>query len=268
MKTENKVIAVTGGGNGIGRELVLHLVQKGAKVAAIDIDPDGLAETQTLAGEQSNRISLHVADITDLQAVAALPKAIQAQQGAIDGLINNAGIIQPFVPVSQLDYKTIDKVLKVNLYGLINMTKSFLPYLLERSEAQIVNVSSMGGFFPFRGQTLYGASKAAVKLFTEGLYVELQDTSVKVTLVFPGAIDTQITENSGVEMDLTSARTKVPFQPLAPQKAAQQIVRGMEREKYQVFVGADSKAMNLLYRLTPKGAVQWMNRLMNAVIPA
>ena len=69
-------------------------------------------------------------------------------------------------------------------------------------------------------------------------------------------------------MDLTSAREKVPFQPLAPQKAAQQIVRGMEREKYQVFVGADSKAMNLLYRLTPKGAVQWMNRLMNAVIPA
>jgi short-subunit dehydrogenase len=258
---------VTGGGSGIGRELVLHLVQKGAKVAAIDINPDGLAETKALAGENSEQISQHVTDISNLDDVSALPEAIKAQHGAVDGLINNAGIIQPFVPVNELDHKTIDKVLKVNLYGVINMTKAFLPHLLERQEAHIVNVASMGGFFPFRGQTLYGASKAAVKLFTEGLYVELKKTNVKVTLVFPGAIDTQITKNSGLEMDRDSAREDVAFQPLAPQKAAEQIIRAMEREKYQAFVGPDSKAMNILYRIAPKLAVNLMSRLMNSVMP-
>jgi short-subunit dehydrogenase len=267
MKVNQKVIAVTGGGSGIGRELVLHLANKGAKVAAIDINPDGLAETKTLAGEKSEQISQHVADISDLEAVSALPEAIQAEHGAIDGLINNAGIIQPFVPINDLDHKTIDKVLKVNLYGVINMTKAFLPHLLKREKAQIVNISSMGGFFPFRGQTLYGASKAGVKLFTEGLFVELKETNVKVTLVFPGAIDTQITQNSGLGMDTDSARDDAPFQPLAPQKAAEQIIRAMEREKYQAFVGPDSKAMNILYRIAPKLAVNLMSRLMNSVMP-
>jgi short-subunit dehydrogenase len=268
MKANQKVIAVTGGGSGIGRELVLHLLKKGAEVAAIDINLDGLKETQNLAGENKDKVSLHVVDVTDKEAVATLPKAILEQHGAIDGIINNAGIIQPFVPISQLEHKTMDKVVNINFFGQINLTKAFLPYLMDREEAHIVNISSMGGFFPFQGQTLYGASKAAVKLFTEGLYVELKDTPVKVTVVFPGAIDTAITKNSDVDMDIDKAREETGFKPLPPEKAAEQIVDGMERDKFQVFVGPDSKAMNLLYRLNPKWAVKLMSRVMNSVMPA
>jgi short-subunit dehydrogenase len=97
-----------------------------------------------------------------------------------------------------LPYDAIERVLNVNLYGVIYMTKAFLPHLLTRPEAHIVNVSSMGGFFPVPGQSLYGASKAAVKLLTEGLYSELIDTNVRVTAVFPGAIATNISQNSGL----------------------------------------------------------------------
>jgi short-subunit dehydrogenase len=107
-----------------------------------------------------------------------------------------------------------------------------------------------------------------VKLFTEGLYVELKDTPVKVTVVFPGAIDTAITKNSDVDMDIDKAREETGFKPLPPEKAAEQIVDGMERDKFQVFVGPDSKAMNLLYRLNPKWAVKLMSRVMNSVMPA
>ena len=77
-----------------------------------------------------------------------------------------------------MEHDDIERVLNYNFYGQIYMTKAFLPYLLERPEAHIVNVSSMGGFFPVPGQILYGASKAAVKLFTEGLYAELIETNV------------------------------------------------------------------------------------------
>jgi NADP-dependent 3-hydroxy acid dehydrogenase YdfG len=94
-------------------------------------------------------------------AVEALPAAVVAAHGAVDAMINNAGIIQPFVPVNELGYDALQRVLDVNLMGTVHMVKAFLPVLLERPEAHLANVSSMGGFFPFPGQTVYGASKAA-----------------------------------------------------------------------------------------------------------
>ena len=188
MKVQGKVIVVTGGGNGIGRELALLLLRKGAKVAAVDISEKGLQETAELAGDLKTKISTHVVNITDREAVAALPQKVIATHGVIDGLINCAGIIQKFVRVKDLTLADIDRVMNVNFYGTVNMTIAFLTHLLSRPEAHLVNVSSMGGFLPVPGQTIYGASKAAVKLFTEGLYSELLDTPVQVTVVFPGAM--------------------------------------------------------------------------------
>lgn len=112
------------------------------------------------------------------------------QHGKVDGIINNAGIIHPFLKVNELEYDKIKLVMDINFYGTLYMVKSFLPYLLKRPVAHIANVSSMGGFLPVPGQTIYGASKAAVKLLTEGLRAELKDTNVKVTLVFPGGVST------------------------------------------------------------------------------
>ena len=202
MNVQNKVFLVTGGANGMGRELVLSLLSKGARVAAVDIDETALQETIDLSGSQRDRLSTHIVDITNRDAVAALPEQIIAEHGAIDGIINNAGIIQPFIRVKDLDYAAIERVMRINFYGTLYMTKEFLPHLLKRPAAHIINISSMGGFLPVPGQTIYGASKAAVKLFTEGLHSELLDTNVNVTIVFPGAIGTNIAKNSGVEQSL------------------------------------------------------------------
>ena len=192
MKMQNKVIVVTGAGSGIGRALTLKLVAMGAKVAAVDLNPDTLAETVNLAGSNKRKISTHIVNVSDKGAVDNLPQAVINAHGTVDGLINNAGIIQPFVKLADLDDKIIERVLNVNLYGVIYMTRAFLPHLLKRPEAHITNVSSMGGFFPVPGQTIYGASKAAVKLMTEGLYAELIDTNVGVTVVFPGVLEPKL----------------------------------------------------------------------------
>ena len=202
MKVQNKIFVVTGGGNGMGRELVLLLLARGASVAAIDIDQSALAETVELSGSKKNKITTHVVNITEKGSVDALPDQIISQHGAVDGLINNAGIIQPFVRLKDLDFSAIERVMNVNFYGTLYMTKAFLPHLLKRPEAHITNISSMGGFLPVPGQTIYGASKAAVKLLTEGLNSELLNSNVHVTVVFPGAVGTNIAANSGVGASL------------------------------------------------------------------
>ena len=103
MKVQNKVIVVTGGGNGMGREIVLNLLSKGARVAAVDINEVALQETIVLTGDKKDNVSTHVLNITDRAAVKRLPELVIARHGAVDGLINNAGIIQPFVRVKDLD---------------------------------------------------------------------------------------------------------------------------------------------------------------------
>ena len=163
MKVMIKVVVVTGGGSGIGRALVHLLVNRGARVAAVDINEKTLKETVELAGPNKDKISTHIVNVADRQAVEALPQQVIDAHGTVDAIINNAGIIQPFVRLNDLPYDAIERVLKVNLYSVIYMIKSFLPHLLARPESHIVDLSSMGGFFPVPGQTLYGASKAPVK---------------------------------------------------------------------------------------------------------
>jgi short-subunit dehydrogenase len=267
MKIQGKVFVVTGGGNGIGRELVLQIVKKGGKAAAIDIREEGLQETVSLAGELKSNISTHVVNITDRAAVTALPEKILARQGVVDGLINCAGIIQRFVFVKDLTFEDIERVMNVNFYGTVNMTKTFLPLLLARPEAHLINVSSMGGFLPVPGQTIYGASKAAVKLFTEGLYSELMDTNVKVTAVFPGAIGTNIAVNSGVAMPGAETTETSKIKMTLPPAAAETIIKGIEKNAYHVFIGSDSKSMDMLVRLMPKRATKIIYDQMKSIMP-
>lgn len=267
MKVESKVMVVTGGGNGIGRELVLLLLKKGARVAAVDISEKGLQETAALAGSLAERLSLHAVNITDRAAVDALPAAVIAAHGAVDGLVNCAGIIQRFVRFKDLEPADIERVMNVNFYGTINMVKAFLPHFLARPEAHVTNVSSMGGFLPVPGQTVYGASKAAVKLFTEGLHSELIGTNVHATVVFPGAIATNISANSGVGMLVKDPEKQSRKMKTTPANvAAEVIVDGMERDQYRVLIGPDAKLMDFLSRSMPQQAAKFIYKQMGSLL--
>ena len=266
MKIANKTFVVTGGGNGIGRELVLQLLGMGARVAAVDIDEKALEETRNLAGNLEDRLSLHALNIADRNAVEALPASVLAAHGSVDGLINNAGIIQHFVRFNDLLLSEVDRVMNVNFYGTLYLTKVFLPHFLERPEAHIVNVSSMGGFLPVPGQTIYGASKAAMKLFTEGLHSELLDTNVGVTIVFPGAIGTNIAANSGIKVMTGQEDVKAKYKTTSPVAAAAEIITGIEKKKYRVLIGSDAKMMDLLSRLMPERAAKIIYTQMKALL--
>jgi len=252
MKVEGKVIIVTGGGNGMGREIVQNLLSKGAKVIAIDINELALKETTDLSGSNKNSLATFVIDITNRETVENFKEQAIARFGAVDGIINNAGIIQPFIKLNDLNYDVIERVFNVNLWGTLYMTKTFLPHLVTRPEAHIVNISSMGGFLPVPGQTIYCGAKAAVKLITEGLRSELLNSNVKVTVVFPGAINTNIMANSGLKVEPNAVNQA--NKALLPSIAAEIIVYGMETNKARVMVGKDAKFMDFLVRLNPAKA--------------
>ncbi len=252
MKIRGRVLLVTGGGKGMGREVVLEALRRGARVAAVDIRQDGLDDVFETA-DAGDRLSTHVTDVTDREATAALPAAVVEAHGALDGLVHCAGIIQPFVRLNDLEYEDIERVINVNLYGTINMVKAVLPELLNRPAAHIANVSSMGGYLPVPGQTIYGATKAGVKLLSEGLYAELLDTDVGVSVVFPGAVATDIASNSGVGVPGgVDSPEASDYKTTSPEDAARIILDGIEDDQFHIYVGRDARTMNLLNRVAPK----------------
>ena len=269
MNLTDKVIVVTGAGSGIGRELALQLVAKGAIVAGADYNEQALLETeQLLVQSNSNNkscFSRHVVDISNHEQVQAIAQAIVKLHGQVDGIINNAGIIQPFSHVENLSVEHMERIFNVNWWGVVYMTRAFLPALKQSKRARIVNISSMGGYMPFPGQVIYGASKAAVKLMTEGLMVELADTQVGVSVVYPGAVQTNITNNApdmsekAKQAALAQEDKKVG---VTAQAAAQVIIKGIEKDKPRILVGSDCKFIDKLYRLMPVKTTQLMSWLM------
>jgi NAD(P)-dependent dehydrogenase (short-subunit alcohol dehydrogenase family) len=252
MHIEDKVVVVTGAGNGIGREVTLEVLRRGGRVAALDRDERGLGETAALAGGAGGRLSTHPVDITDRAAVDALPAAVVAGHGAVAALVNVAGVIHRFAPLRDLTVPEMERVMAVNYWGTVHTTRAFLPLLLERPVAALVNVSSMGALVPAPWQGAYGASKAAVKAFTEALQAELQGTAVVVTAVYPGAVRTDIVTNSGLE-DLPAALQAAPT-TTRPQDAGRQIVEAIEQRAARVLIGDDAHHADRLSRLDPAPA--------------
>jgi short-subunit dehydrogenase len=265
MKCKDKVVVVTGAASGMGRELVFELLRRKARVAAVDRNESALQETAQLANAPHAAIETFTLSVADRAMVEALPRAVEERFGAVDGVINCAGVIQPFKRLVDLDYAAIDRVFDVNFRGTLYMAKAFLPSLLARPEAHIVNISSMGGFLPVPGQTAYGASKAAVKLLTEGLQAELSQTGVHVTVVFPGAVATNIATNSGVAVEVKGDRRKFTMRPA--DRAARDILDGMERNRCRVVVGRDARFLDVLYRLDPVRAAAFIAKQMKDLLP-
>lgn len=272
MQITDKVFVVTGGGNGIGREVVLGLLARGARVAALDLRETSLEETASLANAPEGQLSLHTVDVSSLDEVTRAFAEVISAHGHIDGLLNVAGIIQQFVPLLDLEIAEIEKVMGVNFWGVVYTTKAALPHLTTRPEACIINVASMGGFIPVPGQSAYGASKAAVKLLTEGLYAELRETGIAVTIVYPGAIGTDISANSGVAAprstgaDSGESGKKQSFTMTSAADAGAQIIEAVEKGPYRMTIGRDAATLDRLSRLAPQRATEMIAKKMAGLL--
>lgn len=259
MQINKKNVIITGAASGVGKELTKQMLKKGAYVAALDINEENLSILKQELN--SKRLKTYKVDMGNTESIKNFTEEYR-KEFDVDIIINNAGIIQPFVKVENLDDNTIDKVMNVNFFGPVNLIRYLMKDLTkDRKKQYIVNISSMGGFFPFPGQTIYGASKAALKIFTEGLYAELEKTNVKVLIVLPGAMNTNITKNSNVEIKTTKEESN--FKLLEPDIAAYKIIEAIENDKFKLFLGQDSKFLKLLYKINSKWAISYINKKMN-----
>lgn len=261
MDFRGKVAVVTGAGSGMGRSLSLALVKRGARVAGVDLHEGTLDETRALAGADFSSFPL---DVSDAEAVKALPGQVKERLGSADVLINCAGIIQPFVRVQDLEDRTIERVMEVNFYGPLSMIRAFLPDLQASPEALLANVSSMGGFLPVPGQAIYGASKAALKLLTEALMAELAETNIRVCVIYPGAVATNIAQNSEVSLEGMDVEGSVA---LSAEDAAKIMVAGFEKNKPRILVGKDASTMDKMYRIAPLKAMRLIAKKMAGLLP-
>jgi len=250
MRINGNVFVVTGAGNGMGREVTLALIAKGARVAAVDVSQEGLEETSRRSAD-GRRITLHRVDITDRDAVEELASRVTADQGRVDGVVNIAGIIQRFTRVTELTPDEMQRVMNVNFWGTVNITYAFLPHLMARPAASLTNMSSLSALIPFAGQTFYGASKGAVKQFTEGLYQELRRSNVQIGTIFPGNTRTDIGKNSGVNLPGSGGRE---LKGTSARKAGAIIVKGIERGRFRILTGSDAWVLDKLVRLAPRWA--------------
>jgi short-subunit dehydrogenase len=251
---EDKVVVVTGAASGIGEALAHGLARKGAHLALVDVDRDGLDRVGAELTSFSGRVSLHTADVSDRTRMEALPAEVVAEHGSVDVLVNNAGVT---IGAMFADHSIDDAewLLGINLMGVLYGTKFFLPALLASQDALIVNLSSMFGIFSMPGQAMYSASKAAVRGFTEALFTELDGTSVRLLSVHPGGIRTNVIRSArGMEPD--AKVTAVDLQErfgMSAEKAAAKILRAMERDRRRLLIGVDAHIGVFLKRLFPIG---------------
>jgi NADP-dependent 3-hydroxy acid dehydrogenase YdfG len=258
MKTlSDKVVAITGAGSGIGRALALHCAGLGASLAISDVNDEALAETAALVREKQPRVHTARVDVGQRDAIYAWADQVKSEMGPVDVIVNNAGVSlsQTIADMRDEDFFWL---MNINFWGVVHGTRAFLPQLLSRPEAHVVNLSSVFGLIAVPTQAAYNASKFAVRGFTEALRQELARTNVRVTTVHPGGIKTNIVRNGRHFRDVAgnadAAAVAREFDRVArtsPEEAARQIVGAILRQKPRLLIGLDAILIDRMQRLLP-----------------
>lgn len=256
LELRGSVAVLTGAASGIGAALARVLSARGCALALADRDAAGLTTAAADARSRGVAVSEHILDVSDEAAVTSLPAAVLDAHGRVNVLINNAGValVGRFDQVSMTDFEW---VMNINFWGVVRMTRAFMPLLQHEKAAQIVNLSSVYGLIAPPGETAYAASKFAVRGFTESLRHELEGSPVGVTVVHPGGIKTSVGVNARKAEALTAEEIKkglAIFDMLTqtePETAATVIARGIEHREQRVLIGKDAKQIAALVRLFP-----------------
>jgi short-subunit dehydrogenase len=248
----DQVAIVTGAASGIGRELARLLAVAGCHLALADVDETGLKSLRQELDGKLSTISFHKVDVADEQAVKSMVDEVARTHQRISILINNAGVTisAPFEKVNFVDY---ERLIGTNFWGAVYLCRHTLPFLKEEREAHIVNVLSDFALLGFPNKTAYCSSKAALLGFSNALYTELYETTVRVAIAIPPAVDTNLIRNSMSDDEMKKQREAefVARIGIPVEKVAQKIVAGMMRGNYRIRIGLTVRILDVMCRLFP-----------------
>ncbi|RSN20898.1 acetoin dehydrogenase [Streptomyces sp. WAC 05977] len=249
----DKVVVITGAGSGIGKALAIELAGRGARLALSDVDAVRASGTVAECEKAGATAKAYALDVADRDAVLAHAEEVAVDFGGANIVVNNAGVALG-ATVEEMTWDDYDWLMGINLGGVVNGTKAFLPQVIASGDGHVVNLSSVFGFIGVPTQSAYNAAKFAVRGFTEALRQEMLIARhpVKVSCVHPGGIKTNIARDArgGVERDIDKAAEG--FEKIArttPEKAAQTIVRGIERGMARILIGPDAYAIDAIPRV-------------------
>jgi short-subunit dehydrogenase len=252
--------AVTGAATGIGRALALELAARGCDLALADRDEAGLqAVAAEIAKAHARKVTVHRVDVGEPAEIEAFAQAAIAGHPGLNILVNNAGVTL-LGQFNEIDQAQMDWLMNINFWGVVHVTRAFLPHLARQREAHIVNLSSIFGIIAPPGQTAYAAAKFAVRGFSESLRHELQMAAspVKLSVVHPGGVATNIVRNSRTGVGITDNERRAQaiewFDTAAkttPAAAALRIIKGIETNAPRILIGTDARLMDLLQRFRP-----------------
>jgi butyryl-CoA dehydrogenase len=252
---ENKIAVITGAGSGIGEAIALELARKNAVLILSDKNADTLSETEGKVKAYGASCEAYVVDVSDERAIVEFAGQVLKKYNQVDMLFNNAGFALGKISLKDVKLEDFHKIMDVNLWGVINHTKAFLPALLERPEAAVINISSVFGIIGMAEQVPYCTTKFAVRGFTEALRMELMGTPVEVYCVHPGGINTNIYRNAvHYEKDpVLDERFQKMLERTSPGQAAKTILKGIERKNEKILIGIDAEIIDRLARTLPVG---------------
>ncbi|MEV6897831.1 SDR family NAD(P)-dependent oxidoreductase [Amycolatopsis sp. NPDC051372] len=249
----DKVAVITGAGSGIGRALALGLGLRGARLALSDVDAEGLEGTVEAAKAQGADVRGYSLDVSDRAAVLAHADEVANAFGRVNIVVNNAGVALG-ATVEDMTFEDYDWRMGINLGGVVNGTKAFLPHLVGSGDGHLVNISSVFGFVGVPTQSAYNAAKFAVRGFTEALREEMLAARhpVAVSCVHPGGIKTNIARHARGGNDGDQEAVAAGFEKIAlttPKKAAETIIRGVERRSARILIGPDAYVIDAIPRV-------------------
>lgn len=265
MKAENfknKIVAITGAGSGIGQALAVELAGHGARLALADINDAALAQTVALLAQGTDARTYSL-DVSSRDAVFGFAEQVRRDFGGAHFIVNNAGT-SVLATVEHVTLEEIEKVLAINLWGVIHGTKAFLPIMLEQRAGCIVNVSSVFGLVATPCSVAYTISKFGVRGLTETLWQELDGTGVRAVLVHPGGIKTNISKapeaHFAGELERRVAEANLRQMTTPAQECARQIVSGLLRGDRRLLVGSGARTLHWISRLFPDGYGELVRR--------
>ena len=256
---EDKLVVITGAGSGIGRATALAFAEKGADIVVADIDSVAAARTVELVELLGARAYLYTVDVSSGEAMEKFANDVKATAGVPDVVVNNAGIGMsgPFLATEVKDW---EKILGVNVWGVIHGARCFGEMMRERGEGgHIVNLASAAAYTPSRTLSAYSTTKAAVLMLSECLRAEFARYGIGVSAICPGFIATNITRTtkfvgqSAEQQERTRQRVTGLYRKrnFGPEKVAERIVDAVRRDKAVVPVALEARASKAISRLSP-----------------